>query len=59
MHNDGFIDVLSIRVDLDKKKTVHEKKFEGNIVEGWMHTLGSVTFQSLIFVFGGSFDHET
>ena len=29
------------------------------VVGGEGHTLSSVTFQSLIFIFGGSFDHET
>ena len=55
MRNDGFVNVSSIWT---RTKTVH-KKFEGNFEEGWMRTLSSVTFQSSIFVFGGSFDHET
>jgi len=58
MRNDGFINVASVRINLCEKKQVHKKKFEG-VIEEWMRTLSSVTFQSLIFVFGGSFDHET
>jgi len=59
MRNDGLINVSYVRVDLCEKNQVHKKKFEEIIEEGWAHTLSSVTFQSLIFAFGESFDHET
>jgi hypothetical protein len=65
MRNDGFIDVAFVWVDLCEchveglcKRNV-KSDLKKELVKKWIHTLSSVTFQSLIFVFGGSFDHET